>query len=499
MESLKIPLILRGEIIEDYEVEYPARHGELTLVVPDARKYVDRIVNSRPSSLLELHNLTNDECLDYIEELVEHLDFDTNEHIREAFRISCITSGQSDATLEFRYRHPAAIMGRELVKARTERAIGLDFLNGWVTTSNTNGQQIQVRAMGCRTLHIPAGNGVGPAFGTVANNIMTRSDAIIKVPSNDPWTAIAVARTMVEMAPDHPITKHLAVGYWKGGDTSIEDAIYLPRNIEKIVAWGGFASISHIAKYIQPGIDLVTLDPKLSASILGPEAFTDDDTMRDVAGRLAIDMFGSNQETCINSRVTHLVCGSDPDGVDKANRFGELLYQAMLDLPPVVSTGPKHFEPTLREEIEGLSLMGDEMYRVYGMDSLEELGAVIVSQESEPVDFAAELGCRVGNLVPIDDVNTAIKSITAYTQTIGVYPNTLKEQIRDECVLHGAQHIVSLGWALNQDLDVIHDGIEPYRRMVKWVIDTSNDKAATGESFTPGTKSAFAVATSASA
>lgn len=475
METLKLPLIIRGETIEDYELEFTARRGELNLSTPNAKKYADKIVNSSPSSLMDIHRLTTDELLDYIHELAERLSFDKNSHFREAYRVSCITSGMGNPTLEYLYRNVGTFISRESVKTQTDRAIGLEYLNGWVTTKEAGGRKVQVRAMGARSLHIPAGNHPGVSFGTIVHNIMARSDAIIKVPSNDPLTAIAIARTMVEMAPNHPVTKHLTVGYWKGGDSSIEDIIYQPRNIEKIIAWGGFGSISHIAKYIQPGIELITLDPKLSSSIVGKEAFGSEATMREVAKRLATDMFGFNQEACLNSRVTYIQTGTDAAGIARANVFGKYLYEAMGNMPVTLSTKAKSFDPALREEIEALAMTGASLYKIYGVDALES-GAVIVSQESDPVDFSANLGCRVGNLIPIDNISTAVSSITAYTQTIGIYPDSLKEQIRDESVLHGGQHIVSLGYALLQDMDDgVHDGIEPFRRMVKWVTDNTCD------------------------
>jgi hypothetical protein len=89
----------------------------------------------------------------------------------------------------------------------------------------------------------------------------------VKAPSNDPLTIVAIARTMREMAPGHPITRHLTVGYCKGGDEAIESRIYQPQHIEKLVAWGGQVSIRHIVKYIEPGIDLITMEPKLSMTM----------------------------------------------------------------------------------------------------------------------------------------------------------------------------------------------------------------------------------------
>src|SRR5258708_8680521 len=138
---------------------------------------------------------------------------------------------------------------------------------------------------------------------TVMRKAVLRIDAIIKTPSNDPLTAAACARTMIEMAPDHPITKHLSVGYWKGGDSSFEDVLYQPKNIEKIIAWGGFASITHIAKYIQPGIDLITLDPKLSSTIVGKAAFESDASMQDAAQRKPIDICSKKQEASLTPCV----------------------------------------------------------------------------------------------------------------------------------------------------------------------------------------------------
>jgi Acyl-CoA reductase (LuxC) len=156
---------------------------------------------------------------------------------------------------------------------------GIDSIDGWMDaldeqtelrvfhTSGTSGklsfvprtrdewrQQILIRAFGARCVHIIAGNSPIVAYMRVIRNALTRSDCITKAPSNDPLTAIAIARTMVDMAPDHPVTRHLVAGYWKGGDARVEEAIYDPRKIEKIIAWGGFASVKHITQYRRLGI-----------------------------------------------------------------------------------------------------------------------------------------------------------------------------------------------------------------------------------------------------
>jgi len=123
----------------------------------------------------------------------------------------------------------------------------------------------------------------------------------VKVPSNDPVTMGAIARTMIDMAPNHPITRHLSVAYWRGATSPFEERIYQPQHIERLVAWGGFASMKHITKYLQPGIDLIPMEPKSSTTLIGKEALADGPTMREVARRVAADVGGYDQEACTNA------------------------------------------------------------------------------------------------------------------------------------------------------------------------------------------------------
>jgi hypothetical protein len=101
---------------------------------------------------------------------------------------------------------------------------------------------------------------------------------------------------------------------------------------------------------------------------------------------------------------------------------------------------------------------------------------MIVSRDGTPVSFSQLLGCRVGNLVPVDDIDMAIRSVNAYTQTIGIFPESLKVAMRDKLAFQGAQRLVSLGAAatLQHNLDR-QDAIEPIRRMVKWVTEETGE------------------------
>jgi hypothetical protein len=464
---ITVPLIIRGKIIEENLITFPGRHGGVTFSTPDVRRYVDQLPLSNPSGLQDFYTISLDEIMDFLEELGTRLDFRRNTYLQESFEMSMGASGLTEPILRNMYEYALPRMfDRRVLEEVVERNIGRQYLEGWVPTPLVSGATGEVRAFGARGIHVVPGNAPLAVGVTVIRCAVTRSDAIIKSPSNDPMTHAAVIRTMIDLDANHPISRHLTVGYWKGGDEAVEKALYHPKNVEKIVAWGGMGSIKHIARYLQPGIDLITLEPKFSSSIIGRDTFSDEVTMRKVAHLLALDFAGVNQEGCANARVVYADTGTDDAGIETANRFGTYVYEAMLRLPPHISTKPKDFDVELASELDALRV-DDTFFRVIG--GREREGAIIVSQFPEPVDFSRSLGSRVANIVPMNGVETAIRSVNSYTQTIGIFPDTLKDSIRDRLSLHGAQRIVSLGFAVSAMMALPQDGMEPLRRMCRWI------------------------------
>ena len=220
-EGFNVPLIIRGTIIEDREVSHGGRGGGVQFTAPDVSRHVSRLVQSSPSALSDLYRLSFEDILDYLEGLGQRLSLGQNRWVQEAFELSCRTSGLGVEILRSMYENMGAMLSRSSLREMTENTVGVDHLEGWVETRLESGLLSRVRAFGSRSVHIVAGNAPGTSLLTVARNALTRGDAIIKTPSNDPLTAAAIARTMIEMAPDHPLTRHLSVAYWKGGDDKI--------------------------------------------------------------------------------------------------------------------------------------------------------------------------------------------------------------------------------------------------------------------------------------
>ena len=470
MGQIVAPAVIRGEVVTDNLVSFGGRGGEMEFLSPDPDSIIDRLPLRNPGEMKRLYTLTIDEIIDFVVELGERLDLAKNPFMQEALELSYDATELTPSILRWQYSLIRQYLSREMVRGFIDVPIGIPFVEGWQPTVLADGRVASIRAMGSRCLHITAGNSPMTAIITMARNALTRSDAIVKSPSNDPFTAGAVARTMVDMAPDHPLTRHFSVAYWKGGTVAFEERLYQPKHIEKIIAWGGFASVRHVTRYIQPGLELISLDPKRSATIIGAETFASETTMQDAALRAATDIGASNQTGCSSARVILVESGTDDEGVALLCRFGAMIYEAMMGLPGNLSNKPKQFDAELRADIQGLRATPD-FYEVIGGRNDE--GAIIVSKLDDVVDFYPRLSGRVANLVPIDDISEARRFINAYTQTVGVYPESLKVKLRDELPLYGAQRIVTLGYAMTSNPALPQDAIEPVRRMVKWIVDES--------------------------
>jgi hypothetical protein len=459
--------VLRGKVIETDLVEFGGRGGDINFLAPDPNKIADLIPIASPRLLEDLYTLSLDDILDYLGELGERCRLEDNPYLQEALEYSYDTAPTTKPIMDSFYHDLPFMFDKARIRDMVDFTIGIDYLEGWVQQP-ANGCDVGIRAYGARSLHIVAGN--GPVLGalTIIRGAVTRGDTIIKVPSNDPFTTSAIARTMVDMAPDHPVTKHLAVAYWRGGDEALESQIYQPHNIEKICAWGGFASVKHVTKYIQPGIELISLDPKRSASIVGPEAIESEELMEEAANRIACDFAVGNQTACSASRLVYVMCGTDDEAIEGLKKLGRKTYEAMLRLPEVLTTKPKAYDPQLKQWIDTLRLTED-FYTVVGGEEGE--GAVIVSHTEDRVDFWEYMADRTINMIPVDTLDEVLDVVDAYTQTVGVWPQNLWETVRHKGALHGGQRFVELGYAFNgAGLVGPQDGIEPMRRIVKWIV-----------------------------
>jgi hypothetical protein len=478
---LDIPIIIRGQIIEpgNDAIEFGGRVGA-RFRSPDPKKHAARLVLANASALRDLHDTPTDEIIDFLAELGKRLTLD-NPLMQTAFRLAYEAGDLTESVLRPIYEQFPALFDRARLSGQIDKSVGKRYLDGWVERGGPGKSTMRVRAIGTRQLHIIAGNVPITAGITVINAALTKSDCLIKTPSNDPYTAAAVVRAMVELDPDHPVTKHFAVAYWKGGDEDVERQIIRPSRIEKLTAWGGMASMSHIQKYLVPGIELIAMNPKLSISVVGHEALDNDAAMNTAALGVAKMAGYFNQTACSSTRLVYVECDETDEELDRLEQFGRAIHQAFFALPAHESSTPKRPDPALQDELNAL-VLDDEFYRVIGDAS--SAGVVVSRTADEPVEFADRLTNRVVNLVPVPDISKVPRWVSEETQTVAVFPERLRVQLREELALHGVQRVMPLGEMFTMDgvdpeqtYGLPHDGTEPNRRSVRWVIDQSAQPA----------------------
>jgi hypothetical protein len=456
-DVVRAPFFIRGRLIDADDARHVSRDLGVTFASPTLS--LDRLVTPR-SEPGPLFDVPLTEIIDFLVATGERLDIRTNTHLQECAARTAATNPLPRRIIENTYRRPGQFMTRSALEYHVKVQLGdRAFLDGWVERTDPLGQKSRVRAFPPRLVHMIAGNSPSGAVMTIAQGALVKAVNLIKMPSSDPFTAVAILRTMAEIDPDHPVVRAFSAVYWRGGDESIERTLYRPQYFDRIVGWGGGEAINNVIKYLGPGLQLISFDPKVSISMIGPEAFASDAVMDDVAERTANDVTVFNQEACLASRF---IFAEGP--IDRIDRFcGKLLARLAVEREYAAAKAPP-LPADMREEIEVLQAM-DDNFRVWGRAD----GSGMVIRSPEPVDFHPTN--KTANVVPVASLADAVRYVNVATQTVGIYPDHRKAELRDRLAGSGAQRIVRLGSAVRNCLGSPHDAMYPLARFVHWTVD----------------------------
>jgi hypothetical protein len=352
----------------------------------------------------------------------------------------------------------AEYLDKARLQEYAERNLGdARVLDEWVPRVDSTGRRSLTRAFPPRLIHVLPGNSPMVSVQSIALGAMVKAVNLFKMGSSDPFMAVAILRTMLDVDPNHPVPRSMSAIYWRGGDKSVERALYRPQYFDKIVAWGGGDAINNVIQYLMPGLQLVSFDPKTSISMIGREAFESDEILDEVATRAAHDVGMLNQEACVCSRV--LFVEGDRKQVD---RLCERLQRKLVDRNAISGKAPA-LPQAIAEEVETLRMMDDE-YGVWGVGD----GSGLVVLSTEPVDFHPIN--KTANVVPGKSLKSALKYVNVATQTVGVYPPARMPELRDGLASGGAQRIVRLGDAGGQSIGAPHDAMYIMHRFVHWIV-----------------------------
>jgi len=399
------------------------------------------------------------QVIEFLAEVGAALDFDRNVWLQEALEASLRVNPLGRRILENTYRGLSRLFDRNALAFQVEQEVGWDAIDGWARVERPDGSTSRVRAFPPRLVHVLAGNTPAVTATTIVRGALSKGVHLLKLPSNDLFTASALLRTMAFVDPDHPTLRSFSAVYWKGGDASVESPLLRPQFFDKLVVWGGEQSVRGALRYAGPGFEIVSFDPKVSISFVGREALRSDDAIADAADRAAIDTALLNQDSCAASRFVFAEGGSD-----EIDRFCEKLAAALrIDRPLSAGMGPR-LPAELQGEIDVLRTLEPD-YRVWG----DAEGGGIVIRSEDPVDFYPT--CKTVNVVPVPSLADAVCEANVATQTVGIEPISRVPELRDALASAGVQRIARLGEVARGLEGLPHDGFYPIRRFMRWVLD----------------------------
>ncbi len=456
-EVLRVDHFVRGKAIAGGAVKYRSRDLGVDFATPEI--HLNELVVPR-SELPPLLDVPLAQIIQFLVACGERMSLEKNPHLQEAAERIAATNPLPRRVIENlfrRARHTLTEQGlRSSIEANFSNPAALD---GWVERVDATGQHAALRAFPPRMIHMLAGNSPTGCIASIAQGALVKAINVFKMPSSDPFTCVAMLKTMAEVDPGHPVVKSMSAVYWRGGDERIERTLYRPQYFDRIVAWGGGDAINNVIKYLGPGLQLVSFDPKTSISMIGPEGFASDSVIAEIAEAAATDVAVFNQEACLASRF--LFVEGDRKGIEVF--CARLQERLAVDRETASAIAPP---PALevREEIEMLRVM-DEEAKIWGKP--DGRGMVILT--AEPVDFHPTN--KTANVVHVSSLDDAVRFVNVATQTIGMYPPARKKAMRDRLASAGAQRVVRLGDASRHVMGSPHDAMFPLQRFVHWMSD----------------------------
>jgi Acyl-CoA reductase (LuxC) len=449
------PFFVRGKLAAATETRHRSRDLGVDFVTP--KLDLDALITLRtePGPLFDVKL---NEILDFLAETGARMRLDRGGYLREAVDRISATNVLPRSVIEHNVRMAADYLNKARLLEYAEQNLGdARVLDEWLPRVDSTGRRSFTRAFPPRLIHVLPGNSPLVSAQSIALGAMVKAVNLFKMGSSDPFMAVAILRTMLDVDPDHPVPRSMSAVYWRGGDEQVERAIFQPQYFDKIVAWGGGDAINNVIKYLMPGLQLVSFDPKTSISMIGIEAFDSDQILEDVSTRAANDVGLLNQEACVCSRV--LFVEGDRRQVD---RFCERLQRKLVDRNALSGKAPP-LPRDLAEEVDSMRLMDDE-FGVWGIGD----GSGLVVRSDEPVDFHPIN--KTANVVQVKSLEDALKYVNVATQTVGVYPPARQVALRNGLASGGAQRIVRLGDAGGQSIGAPHDAMYVMHRFVHWIV-----------------------------
>jgi len=476
-------LVLREAIIDRKTMQHTGEWQYQVLAKVEPLQLIERDAHELVS---ELYSLPFSEVLAYLKGLTQTL-IDNNDVVERVRELSRRTAPHPDMFHDAAFQAFPLVLSPDVAKATVDAELaygshpGSRLLDGWVELPEAEtfagmtamlgyglfGKDFPddveldrplVKAMPTRQLHITAGNAPAIPVFSMLRAIATKSAAVIKSPYGAVMPGALAALAAATFAPDHPITKHLSLVYWPGGDSSVEDILLAPMAFDRIVVWGAPDAVKSVQA--RAGFTrVISFNPRYGLSLIGKEAFAEGHSLRQVAIKASFDALIWNQKACTASFVQY-VEGSMAD----AERYGIELRKVLGEWDDFI---PNYLSPSasgmLRRMKRGKYM--NATWHTNERDGRASSNVVVMDGKFDMLDHPMSRTVIVRRVDSLDEVVSTLHHGVA---SLGIYPETRREQLRDLAFAHGVSNVLPLGQVERSFGGMPHDGMLVLADLVDW-------------------------------
>ena len=474
--------LIRQPVIDRATMQATADYAYQVLPPIDPLELIDTDFDALVSGP---YALTVEAVLDYLQTIATTLQ-DNAATVESAREISRRTSLHPDAYLDGAFATLQFGLDPQSARAMVDNELSLwslpggRFLDGWVEVPADvipglaqllaqglpgenqplpPGPRPAIRALPTRQLHITAGNAPAIPLVSALRLVLTKSAGVIKCPFEVTLPGALLALAAASAAPDHPLTRHLSVVYWQGGDESVEAALFMPGAFDRIVVWGAPDAVQAVRSRAA-FTKTLTFNPRYGLSLIGREAFADAASLNQVAAAAATDVMIYDQKACTASQVQY-VEGTPEQAQAYADCLAEMLGRwdemAQPFVPPAARGRLKRMQRGKYASANWRTNLGpDQRYRS---------GVVVMTNEFDIMDHPM---CRLVVVRPVADLREALPYLHAGVSTVGVSPEASRMALRDAIAARGVSNVLPLGQCERVFAGGPQDGMIVLSELVDW-------------------------------
>jgi acyl-CoA reductase-like NAD-dependent aldehyde dehydrogenase len=309
-------------------------------------------------------------------------------------------------------------------------------------------------------LHVFSGNVPGIAVTSIVRSLLVRTAVLGKTAAAEPVLAPLFARLLGDADPD--VGACVAVTWWRGGNTELEDAALQRAGI--VVHYGGADAIASLRRRAPDHVHFVEHGPRISFVVVRADRADLSGAAHDTAD--AVTMF--DQQGCVSPQLAWVIGGADAArafAAGVAARLRELattLPRASLDVGEATAVRE------LRTRAEFRAIAGEEV-ELFTDAALD--WTVVLDPDPRFEGSCLNRTLIVKRAESVDALITEVRPFRRLLQTVGLagFEGDELQSVAAALAEVGVTRFAPIDAMPWPPVDWHHDGRGPLRELVGWV------------------------------